>query len=276
MKRKHNLKNALKAMTCAMFLLFAACLSMEMTNVYADGETESASLPGDVENPENGTEAEEPGIWPVDIDRTDCSITLTLQYHDTNGNAFQMVGGTVALYKAAGVKEDNGYVYDVTMGRFAEVEGMDAIAAMKTSDLATNNALLAMRLEAEALKMEPDAQVDITDGSVSFTGLTPGLYLIVQTKASEKSIQMNPFLMSIPNANGEYEVNASPKPGIMVPPPGNIPETTPEETPPETTPSEPTIPETGQNWWPVMIMGVIGFLLILTGAIVWKREKENQ
>jgi LPXTG-motif cell wall-anchored protein len=271
MKKKHDVRNALQAVLFAMVLFFAACMSMGTVRALADGETETAALPGDAEDPENETEEEDTGIWPVEIDRTDCSISLTLQYRDANGNAFSMVGGKIALYKVAGVKEENGYVYDLSAGHFANVEGVDEIPSMKSKGLSDNNATLAMKLADAAKDMQPDAEAAIADGKVSFTNLTPGLYLLVQTEESEKNVRMNPFLMSIPNANGEYTIQASPKTGVVVPP-----ETTPETTPetiPETTPPEPDIPKTGQNWWPVLILGILGFLLLMTGAIMLKKER---
>ena len=76
---------------------------------------------------------------------------------------------------------------------------------------------------------------------------------------------MNPFILSVPDANGNYEVTAKPKPGIYIPP-------TEPETPPETTPPE-EIPQTGQEWWPVWLLAGAGVLLVLIGLFARIKEE---
>ncbi len=113
---------------------------------------------------------------------------------------------------------------------------------------------------------EADATVSIENGQAVFTNLTPGLYLLTQPVLSEGEKKMNPFILSIPDVNGDYEVTAKPKPGVYIPP--TEPETTPETTPPE------EIPQTGQKWWPVWFMAGAGGLLVLIG--IFARIKEER
>ena len=92
------------------------------------------------------------------------------------------------------------------------------------------------------------------DGNAAFEDLELGLYLIVQSKASNGYAPIKPFLVSLPMAeNGKwnYEVDASPKVGGYTPvnpdtppvPPTPVPDKpgTPEQ------PTEPTNPDTPKN-----------------------------
>ena len=92
------------------------------------------------------------------------------------------------------------------------------------------------------------------DGNAAFEDLELGLYLIVQSKASNGYAPIKPFLVSLPMAeNGKwnYEVDASPKVGGYTPvnpdtppvPPTPVPDKpgTPDQ------PTEPTNPDTPKN-----------------------------
>ena len=205
------------------------------------------------------------GNWPVDVEKTDCSITLLLEYMEGEETRM-LVGGSIAIYTLATVKVDNGYVFDVAGGKFADVEAVQGIPSMDSAALNEVNATLARSLEAMAGDREADATVAIENGQVTFTNLTPGLYLLIQAELSEGDRKMNPFILSVPDVNGDYEVTAKPKPGVYIPP-------TEPETPPETTPPE-EIPQTGQEWWPVWLMAGAGVLLVLIG--IFARIKEER
>ena len=205
------------------------------------------------------------GNWPVDVEKTDCSITLLLEYMEGEETK-TLVGGSIAIYTLATVKVDNGYVFDVTGGKFADVDVVQDIPSMNSAALNEVNATLARSLEALAEWRETDATAAIENGQAVFTNLTPGLYLLIQSELSEGELKMNPFLLSIPDVNGDYEVTAKPKPGVYIPP-------TEPETPPETTPPE-EIQQTGQKWWPVWLMAGAGVLLVLIG--IFSRIKEER
>ncbi len=235
----------------------------------ASGEGTGSQNAGEAEASESGessAQAADPyGNWPVDMDKTDCSITLLLEYMEGEETK-TLVGGSIALYTLATVKVDNGYVFDVAGGKFADVEDVQGIPSMDSAALNEVNATLARSLEAMAGEREADATVAIENGQVTFSNLTPGLYLLIQPVLSEGEKKMNPFILSIPDANGDYEVTAKPKPGVYIPP-------TEPETPPETTPEQ-EIPQTGQEWWPVWLMAGAGVLLVLIG--IFARIKEER
>ena len=281
MKKTNRGKKSL-ALLAALFLLTGSLTAFadEPTEPNAaSGETlveQETSGEGGVEQETGGTQASESGEasaetkdpfgnWPVDVDKADCSITLLLEYMEGEETK-TLVGGSIALYTLATVKVDNGYMFDVASGKFADVEEVQGIPSMDSAALNEVNATLARSLEALAGDREADASATIENGEAVFTNLTPGLYLLIQPELSEGERKMNPFLLSIPDANGDYEVTAKPKPGIYIPP-------TEPETPLETTPPE-EIPQTGQEWWPVWLMAGAGVLLVLIG--VFARIKEER
>lgn len=205
-------------------------------------------------------------VSAFDPDREDGSITLTLQYKDS-GKSKNLVGGEISIYTAATAKTDQGFYFDVTEGKFAGIKDVAAIPSMDSKQLSKNNFSIAKTLEPAAVKLKADKTEKITEGKVSFTGLKPGLYLIVQTKLSEGDRKVNPFLISIPDEEGNFQIEGEPKPGIYTP---KQPET---KTPSGgNTPSGKKLPQTGQLWWPVPVMGGAGILLILAG-ILWKRRQ---
>ena len=209
----------------------------------------------------------ENGVLVIDPDREDCSITLTLEYKD-NGKPIEMKGGELSLYTVASVKEENGYHFDVTTGKFADAEGVSEIPSMTSEQLSKANFDLAQKLEGPAAKVKADRSEAITDGKVSFTGLRPGLYLIMQTKLSEGDRKVNSFLISIPDEEGSFEITGEPKPGVYVP-------QKEKETEQSKSQSKPSgkLPQTGQLWWPVPVMTIAGTVLLTAGLI--KKGKKN-
>lgn len=114
------------------------------------------------------------------------------------------------------------------------------------------------------------------DGKVTFHSLEPGLYLIRQPSATPGYTKMAPFLVSVPyvvkDSGGwhyEYDVNASAKSEL---------EKEPEPTaPPPTKPTDPSLPQTGQLWWPVPLLAVAGMTLFAAGfALSRGKRKEHE
>ena len=88
------------------------------------------------------------GNWPVDIGKSDCSISLTLKYTDKGTNTEKnMSGGNLSLYTVATVKEENGYVFDISGGKFAGSADVAGIPEMTSADLDKSNATIAEALE---------------------------------------------------------------------------------------------------------------------------------
>ncbi len=112
------------------------------------------------------------------------------------------------------------------------------------------------------------------DGTVTFYGLQPGLYLIRQPVATEGYSKMSPFLVSVPYAlkdsNGEltyeYDVTVSSKSEL---------EREPEPTKPPDKPDD-KLPQTGQLNWPVPILAVSGMALFAAGWVLTRKETQNE
>ncbi len=122
------------------------------------------------------------------------------------------------------------------------------------------------------------------DGSVTFSNLALGLYLIMQTTDSTGYYAVEPFLVTVPqDVDGVwvYNVNAGPKVEV-IPTPAVPEEPTPEEPTPEgtITPSTPTptptgsvLPQTGQLVWPIPILAAAGLVCCLIG---WKMKRTDR
>ena len=207
----------------------------------------------------------EGGVLVIDPEREDCSITLTLEYKD-NGESKELQGGELSLYTVASVKVENGYHFDVTNGKFADEEGVSGISSMTSKELSKVNFELAQKLEKQAAKAEADRCEKIAGGEVSFTGLKPGLYLIVQTRLSEGERKVNSFLISVPDEEGNFRITGAPKPGVFTPE---------KETETEQPPKQPSekLPQTGQLWWPVPVMAIAGAAFLAAGIVSKKKKK---
>ena len=251
------------------------------------------------------------------------SLTLNdLSYTDPGAPDMKpiiMNNGEITVYKVSDVAwregTNGGYIFDISKGQFGEQASEEALGRSPEIDkdvLDTENFRIATVLSGMIKGKEGTSQT-IKNGSVSYTGLTQGLYLVVQTKATETDDYvvnlMSPFLISIPykDADGKFsnfDVTASPKPGTAGEPKGSQtePPKTPEkhtektekptesETPNKTTPSggggTPTttpsgggggkLPQTGQLWWPVWILAGAGVLLILIGLLRRKSSSDDQ
>lgn len=195
----------------------------------------------------------------VDLDRLG-SISLTFTYYDENdGKTYPVTGGnSVGLYKVADAVVDNGFKF-VTDERFAsvgEIPATDEELDSANLDLAEAMASIAKDYDYDVAPKEMDSE-----GKVSFDGLEVGLYLVLQAAQGDGNNQfvLTPFLISIPGKNADgslnYDVNANAKPiGIAK-----------EEVPPP--PKPPVIPQTGQLWWPVIALGIVGALAVTIGLV---------
>lgn len=100
--------------------------------------------------------------------------------------------------------------------------------------------------------------------------LKQGLYLVVgHSVVKDGTIyETVPFLVLLPSIDDDtkdwtYEVTAFPKPG--------------EQSNPEPpTPNEPNLPQTGQLWWPVPMMVMVGLVFIIAGVVRRKSTARNE
>lgn len=163
------------------------------------------------------------------------SIHINL-YDSTNNKALS--GGELTVYRVAEVQRKNGNLSFEYCGDF---DG----CAIELGDL-TDSTLAGQLQEFLPANAEGIVQAVSNDGNVVFDDLELGLYLVVQTKASNGYKPVNSFLVSLPMAEDgqwNYEVDASPKVGAYTPEPETPP--SPPDTPDK--PDKPDTPDTPEN-----------------------------
>jgi len=175
------------------------------------------------------------------------SITVTMRYA---GNP--VAGGSLTLYRVGEVQENNGDYRFVLTGDFVD-------SRVQLTDI-TSPALASQLAQFAASKNLVGQTENIDDkGTVTFTKLELGLYLLVENTAATGYNKAAPFLVSVPmNDKGVYvyDVNATPKVDLEKKP----------ETP--ETPNAPKLPQTGQLNWPVPVMVVAGLCLFSAGWVL--------
>ena len=199
------------------------------------------------------------------------SISITFSYYDETAKETKPVtgGNSVGLYKVADVVVDNGFKF-VTDERFAsagEIPNTDEALDAANLDLAKKMEAIAENIAYDIQPKEMDAS-----GKVSFDGLEVGLYLVTQAARGEgdNKFYLTPFLITIPQKNPDgslvYDVDAKSKPlGI-----GKEKVPTPPSPP---TPSH--LPQTGQMWWPVVLLAGLGVIAFCFGMIRKKRNEQQ-
>ncbi len=211
------------------------------------------------------------------------TITVEMKY---DGKAVS--GGTLAVYRIGDASEENGkykfhkndsmndFDFDLDLESDPDRIG-DAALAENVADFVQSNNLSAY------------ANAENQDGKAVFTDVDLGLYLVVQTKASDGYEPLMPFLVSIPmdyNGNYKFEVTAEGKtqnkqdslPTSPTDPnnpsnsntPGNTSGNTTDNTHGNTngnTAGE-KLPQTGQLNWPVPMLTALGLLLFTLGWLL--------
>ncbi len=149
--------------------------------------------------------AERPVMTQEELDKTDCSITVMMTADDPEAGVIPLGGGKLELFRLAGVKVDNGFrfVYD---GSFAGLAGKPEYKTEDDEDLTVD---LAQLLEeyADANKIAGNIKDIPEGGSVEYTGLTPGLYLVRQKEPAPNYAPAATFLVTIPLYDRDANVN---------------------------------------------------------------------
>lgn len=219
------------------------------------------------------------------------SLTLTASYGTT-----PLVGTPFKLYLVA---EPDAASDFALCGEFAG-------SSVDLSDLSTAGKLAQAALDlerwAEEKEIAPLAQQNTdSSGSVSFTSLAQGLYLVggVTHQQGSHRYQSAPCLISLPSwdgSTGVWELNATAFPkferrgtsgGDSTPTPTEPDTPTPPDPedqpvdpvePSDTPPTPPVgpekLPQTGQLKWPVPVLAALGMLLLLAGSILMRRERD--
>ncbi len=199
----------------------------------------------------------------VDLDRRgSISVTFTC-YDEKTGKTYPLTGGcSVGLYKVADVIVDNGFKFrtDERFSSAGEIPATDEALDKANQKLAADMAKIASGYEYDVKPQAMDEK-----GKVYFDGLEVGLYLVRQAEkgSGDKEFTIAPFLVSVPGRGSDgaliYDVDAATKP-IQVD--KTVP---PEPKPPVPDKPHRRLPQTGQLWWPVMLMGAAGALLVILG-----------
>lgn len=181
----------------------------------------------------------------VDASGNPATGTIRVALYDSAKDK-ALSGGQLTLYRVAEVKRKNG---DLSFEYCGDFYGCGIALGDLTDSTLADQLLEYMPQGARGTTKTVDA-----DGNAAFEDLELGLYLIVQSNASNGYAPIKPFLVSLPMAeNGKwnYEVDASPKVGGYTPvnpdtppvPPTPVPDKpgTPEQ------PTEPTNPDTPKN-----------------------------
>lgn len=218
----------------------------------------------------------------LDPDRTG-SVSVSLL--DTDGSP---VGGSLAIYRVAdAVSDARGWHLEWRAAYASMGDGISSMTGTLSSAYSRQLAVsLALIVQAGQDGTEPQAELAVdADGSVTFTGLPVGMYLVRQTQAEAGYATIDPFVVTVPvedPTTGQliYSVEATPKAGAVSrtdePPTPDEPDEpgTPEtpETPDTPTPEEPSLPRTGQAWTPVLALFFAGVALLLAGAARLRRR----
>lgn len=196
----------------------------------------------------------------LDMDRTG-SISLTLK--DSDGNAVS--GGAVTLCQVAAFYLDDGDMAYALTDAFA---GFTSLLDVEDSGLASELATYAEDNSVSGTTVSVGE-----DGEISFSNLTLGLYLVVQTTESDHYKTINPFVVTVPMEEDGvwvYAVDASPKVGTVT-------VTEPDTTTTATTTTTTTIlPQTGQLNWPIPVLAAAGVLLLLAGWYLSRTGKKHR
>lgn len=203
----------------------------------------------------------------VDLDRLG-SITLSVKY---NGKGVSGAKFTcIRIAYAAEIKgtESGFYFFRVTDDTIIDNERItgDAAALAKEMNTLYQNAQGSFAFQEQTLATN-------NDGQATFENLEPGLYLIRQPSAAAGYYKMSPFLVSVPyvvkTADGdwhyEYNLTVSAKSEL---------EREPTPTQPVKDP-DPTLPQTGQLWWPVPLLAVSGMAFFALGWFLFVTRRKR-
>ena len=193
----------------------------------------------------------------VPVDRDDCTIEIRVRYNGENVN-----GGTLTAIKVGYVDEDDGNYFFSRVGDDALLEDIasaDAVASLEQY-YADNKGTISFETQT----------VDATEGVCQFSGLSTGLYLVIQETPAPGFSALNASLVSVPQlVDGVYEYNVSAAIKSEL-------EREPEPTdPPPTTPSGPQLPQTGQLNWPVVAMAAVGIIMFFLGWVTYSKTAKK-
>lgn len=142
------------------------------------------------------------------VDR-DAVGSISITPRSVDGDHAVILGTAFTLYRVAEVTETDGAL------SYALTEAFSGSGA-DLSDLEAQGLSRTLAAYADAQQCAGAAQEADSAGTVTFSGLALGVYLLVQTGVAEGSYATEPFLVSVPQAASDgtgwvYDVDASPK-----------------------------------------------------------------
>ena len=176
------------------------------------------------------------------------SITVTMRY-----NGKPVPGGSLTLYRVGKLHEDDGNYSFVPV---TAVQGcVTSFDDIQSPELA---AALAEYAKKQGL-INVTTRTIGNDGTVTFSDLKLGLYLLVQKTAAPGYGKAPAFLVSVPYRYQDqylYDVTSTPKTSLT------------REVPPTEPPFHgEKLPQTGQLWWPVPVLSAAGLLFVIVGLL---------
>lgn len=204
--------------------------------------------------------------------------SVTLELADGDGNTVS--GGKITIYQVAELYFNDG---DMAYRYTDDFDGCSATLDVTDTSLA---ATLAAYVRNKGISGTTSSVS--SKGKVTFSGLSLGLYLLVQTTASENYETISPFVVTVPyESDGAwvYEVDASPKVGTVTRKVPDEPDKPPRpkkktsESSSTTTVSvtyASTLPQTGQLNWPVPVLACCGMLLFALGWAMRMSGRKEQ
>lgn len=190
------------------------------------------------------------------------TITVKMEYE---GKAVS--GGTLKAYRVGRIQEEDGEYSFVKTKAMRDFNGSyDEVSDPK---LAKKVAAFVQEKELGAY-----ATAKNKNGKAVFSGLELGLYLIVQTEASDGYEPLKPFLVTVPMDEGgsyQYKVNAEGKFQLRRETDSGVP----SDPAAPSKPSERILPQTGQLNWPIPVLTVLGLMLFSVGWLLCTGEERN-
>lgn len=192
----------------------------------------------------------------VPVERDDCTIEIRIRYNGENVDS-----GTLTVIKVGYVDEEDGNYFFSRVGDDAlleDVASADAVAALEKY-YADNKGSISFETQT----------ADAKEGICQFSGLSTGLYLVIQQTPAPGFSALNASLVSVPQlVDGVYEYNISVA----------IKSELKREDPTDPTPTAPTVPDlpqTGQLNWPIVVMAVVGMLMFLLGWVTYSKTAKK-
>ena len=197
---------AMLATACVLALMLAA----EPLSARAQGATDAADG-GNAPKVTATTDAS-----PASASTDAKSGSITVEFLDADGKKVTTKdGGSIALYRVAALEPSTGAPrFDFTMGDFAKTTTVHEIASLTEQELMNQSERISASLMSEIAQggYQPFATATIESSEARFTLVPEGLYLVCQRTTANGDAEMVPFMVTVPEADGSYEVMARPKP----------------------------------------------------------------